>query len=314
MIGEREASLARRLCIFLGAVAPPAYIMNIHQRSLFRDLFEEDPDRKSGRYRSFCVYHRPRRFFDGPTGLLARIDTFARRRIEKRIRKSEAKKGLPLLLYQYKYRNEGQHGSCRHIPVKYRDREIVSVSRSPFDHYISWYEVRSKRFDLMTPSDPRHRRAKGFPGAEKPSFEEFVKCVNQQVTRYNPSVSSGVGPLSIMFIRYYARDPGHVLRVLSRDYVRSGRWKSDSFPVTFLPQENLAPALRDFLARKGIEEKYLPTVERETEKEWHVTRKGKSRDWRTYYSPELAQYVREREWFLFEIFPEYEIASGAAGT
>lgn len=80
---------------------------------------------------------------------------------------------------------------------------------------------------------------------------------------------------------------------------------SEIIDIHFLRQENLNMDLYHYLKKWGYSESKLKAIP-EAEK---VLPAGSSRTdhiWQNYYSKELAEKVIEKDWLLFQLFPEYK--------
>ncbi|HEV2765679.1 MAG TPA: hypothetical protein VGV38_22030 [Pyrinomonadaceae bacterium] len=203
--------------------------------------------------------------------------------------------------------DSNKHGFCRHIPEAHRSKPVLATVRNPFDLYVSQYEFGWwKRREFL----PLYRAVTGFerayPRFPELTFAEYVRLANDAF----PTYANGGGPRGLLteqFLKYYFRDPERAFaRLGDKDYISSGRYRADMFDLHFVRTDQLNRGLYDFLLRFGYEDedvRFVVEMER-------VLPRGKGRSaaqrWEHYYTPELKREVRERERFLFSLFPEFD--------
>lgn len=78
------------------------------------------------------------------------------------------------------------------------------------------------------------------------------------------------------------------------------------FPVQFIFTHRLNQQLHDFLLEQGYPEHSIAFILKK-EKVLPL-RRGRTSEqkWEKYYTPELKELVRKKDWFLFELFPEFD--------
>ena len=204
--------------------------------------------------------------------------------------------------------NSNKHGFCRSIPAAHRAKPVLATLRNPFDLYVSQYEFgwwRRKEFL------PFYRAVPGFEktyaGFPELTFAEYVRLANAAFSTYADGKGERRGLLTEQFLKYYFCDPAAAFASLADEtYVASGRFRADMFDLHFVRTDQLNRGLYDFLVGVGYEDEDVRFVV-EMEK---VLPRGKGRaagqKWERYYTPELKQEVRERERFLFTLFPEFD--------
>lgn len=243
-------------------------------------------------------------------------------RLQKLRRRIQRRLGFPAPDLPNKYGRlqniDPKHGTCHDIPPSHADLPILSCMRGPWEWYVSQYEFswwkRVSEYDPNGPSTPAgwaiERVLPGFVKA-KPhfpdvSFAEFMELCDQAADVYNREDGTDLGLYTHGFIRYYYRDPSAVLRKMSEQYLVSTDHRRDRFDIIFLNTERLAVDLQQalidldyhsddiaFVSHLG---KILPMGIGRTE----------DQDWKQYYDDPLKASVRQRDRFLFKLFPEYD--------
>lgn len=213
-----------------------------------------------------------------------------------------------------------KHAGCSEIPVAQRHKPILATVRNPYDLYVSHYEFGWwwKRTDhsRYPRAVPRFTEKYGhFPNI---SFDEFVQLANEAFHSFpvtQSSVEANLGVVTEQFVKFYFRDPSEAFARLQRtfsgggddDYVSSGKFRADMCNIRFIRMDHLNQELHQFLLEMGYEEQDLAFILEEKK----ILPKGKGRQeeqkWEKYYTPELKQVVREKERFMFELFPEFDI-------
>ena len=108
-----------------------------------------------------------------------------------------------------------------------------------------------------------------------------------------------VGPLTLQFIRMYARDPLRTALAL-HDGIDLRRCWREHFPrITFLRTERLTEQLPRWLMDQGYSRRSLGFVHAKE----RVNRTGRSRQ--RYFTPALANELRQRERLFYQVFPDY---------
>ena len=123
---------------------------------------------------------------------------------------------------------------------------------------------------------------------------------------------------SQVFIQFFATNPNQLARDLTPELVSSGaihQYLCPGLHVLFTHQLNAG--LHAFLKQVGYPERRVGFIkEKDRVLPEGGQRRAKGRDkgdhWSSHYTPELRQYVLQREWMLFELFPELREAAGDA--
>ena len=171
-----------------------------------------------------------------------------------------------------------RHASRAGIPAAHAGLPVVGCVRNPFARYVSqyrfgWWRDHPDGFPFLT-AHPR------FPEL---TFEEYVRLCNERpITLQGETYDGDVGLQSLQYLWFYGEDPHTLLRTehLNRDVydLLRGFGHDD---VEFVLH---APA-------------YRPRGSGAT-----------TSNWRDAYTPELWEFVREREQALLSRFPEYDTA------
>lgn len=190
------------------------------------------------------------------------------------------------------------HGAWSQIPEGHRHKAILTVVREPMARLVSLYEFRAWVDDPRPGPDEVRALYPHFPGL---SFEEYFHL--QYGAGYEAAAPPGMrittGPLTLQFIRMYARDPLRTALAL-HDGIDLRRCWREHFPrITFLRTERLTEQLPRWLMDQGYTRASLGFVRSKD----HVNRTGRSRQ--HYFTPEMAEELRYRERFFYQIFPDY---------
>lgn len=208
--------------------------------------------------------------------------------------------------------NSNKHGFCSQIPAAHRDKTVLASVRNPYDLYVSQYEFGWwKRREFL-----RYFRAvpafdATYPRFPEITFAEYVRLVNEAFPVYaNGDGEAPAGLHTEQFFKYYFRNPPEAFARMKQraDYVSSASYRGDMFRLHFIRTDALNQGLYDFLSQMNYDDedirfildlgKILPKGRGRT---------GEQQKWERYYTPDLKRWVRERERFLFELFPEFDV-------
>ncbi len=222
---------------------------------------------------------------------------------------------IPNLTYGSRYGtfiyNNNKHGTCSNIPPAHRNKPILATVRNPYDYYVSQYEFGWwKRRECLTYYQAVPQFGAAFPRFPDLTFADYVHLANAAFTSSpsgNFAPDGRPGMQTEQFVRYYFRNPQQVQPRITEDYLRSSEWRNDLYDVHFLRMEQLNQGLYDFLLSKEYDADDLQFI-REMGRVLPGG-KGRSQDqtWEKYYTPELKQFVRQKERFLFTHFPEWDV-------
>lgn len=202
-----------------------------------------------------------------------------------------------------------KHGRCAQIPRRYRGKPIVASIRNPYDRYVSQYEF--KWWHAHPESIAAEKEIKQmFPSYPDLTFEEFVLLRNTFfVVGKKEGFAEGRHPgwHSEQFIKFFFRDYERVLSGMNQQYFDSGAFRRDMFPVRFLNTSSLNRDLHEFLREMGHTEEEVSFILSSGKIYPREGGRDKGKAWEKYYSPELKDLVRKREWLLFDLFPEFDV-------
>lgn len=211
----------------------------------------------------------------------------------------------PVIDRQFPKGIRGQHGTYRQIPEEHRHKQIVSITRNPFDRYISTYLFGWWKSHLQASEEKLRETFPHFPDL---SFEEYYYMMNcfgrpNRLRGIEPPIELGIH--TIQFIQFYFPAPEHVLSTIDDDYVRQKRYLEDMAQVAFLHQENLNEELHQFLLNVGYPQEDIHFI-REAGRINVTSREENQRNRDQFYTPELVNDVLLKDRLIFEIFPEYK--------
>ena len=191
-----------------------------------------------------------------------------------------------------------QHGVYVQVPVPDRDKTIMSIMRDPLDRLISGYEFKHwTRYQDEQLEMLRER----FPSFPDLSFEEFLSYsyeINLPTT-LPPGMRTDVGPLTVQFIRFFARDPLRTMLSL-HDGLDLAAVKEEHFvPVRLLHMEHLREELTTFLVEMGYARERLAFIAEKP----RVNTTTRSRP--EYLTPAIVDRVLHAERFVYQLLPEY---------
>ncbi|EYD76096.1 hypothetical protein Rumeso_02285 [Rubellimicrobium mesophilum DSM 19309] len=221
---------------------------------------------------------------------------------------------------------EPKHGTCHDIPASHAGLPVLSCMRGPWEWYVSQYEFSWwKRIGQYDPNDPSTPAGWAIERAlpafvkERPhfpdiGFAEFVELCDRAADIYNGETGTDFGLFTHGFVRYFYRDPPAVLRRLSDRYLASAEHAGDRFDVTFLSTERLNADLQRALVRFGYEPDDVAFVGQLGKILPMGIGRREDQRWERYYDEALKASVRQRDRFVFRMFPDYDEASGAMGA
>lgn len=184
------------------------------------------------------------------------------------------------------------------IPREHRHKTVVSIMRDPLARIVSAYEFKDWTRALGALPGVKLE----YPHFPDLSFEEYVHAHFKHAKQnWLPGGGEGldIGPHTIQFIRFYAKDPKAYLMNMRPGHDILKDHVEHFAPVRFLHTEKLNQELYDLLKDLGYPERQIAFV-REMNKV-----KSTSRSRKEYFTPELRTQVLHKERMLFDLFPEY---------
>lgn len=215
-----------------------------------------------------------------------------------------------------------KHAGCASIPASHRHLPIVANVRNTYDHYVAYYEYAWwKKEDVrgITQAEMR-RRYPHFPDLDFAEFVEMSSVEFREVDTPHLADDDQPGFHTEQFVRMFFRDPERVLAGFGREYVESGRYRDDMYDVRFLRNDDLTADVATLLGDEGFDRATIDALaemgriypNRVIISPLDYLRRRRprrtERNWRRYYTPEIAAVVRRREWFLFHLFPDFDLA------
>lgn len=81
---------------------------------------------------------------------------------------------------------------------------------------------------------------------------------------------------------------------------------NDMHKVAFLRTESLNKDLHNFLLKQNYPEETLTPILSVPKINPIEGGRSKEKNWESYYTDELKEYVKNKEWLLFKLFQDYE--------
>ncbi|HEX7174451.1 MAG TPA: hypothetical protein VF240_04105 [Pyrinomonadaceae bacterium] len=209
--------------------------------------------------------------------------------------------------------NSNKHGGCNEIPPPQRGKRILATVRNPFDLYVSQYEFgwwRRAEFLRYYEALPRFRDE--YPSFPDLSFAEYVQLSNAALSPLSGGVRADgdarPGLITEQFLNFCFRDPRAAYeRLRARRYAAPKDAAADMHDIHFVRTDQLNRGLYDFLVSEGYDPGDVSFVLDEGKILPRGRGRGATQKWQHYYTPELKARVREREDFLFRLFPEFDV-------
>jgi len=210
-----------------------------------------------------------------------------------------------------------KHGTCNEIPKAHRHKPILGTVRNPYDRLVShyefaWWKVRPEEefFPYTVPQIQKY-----YPHFPALSFEEYLNLWNTiwlPTEFMNGRLDDGasLGIETYCFVDLYFRQSREGFSNIAKKcdrYVATQQYKTHMFPVHLLRTDRLNQDLYDFLLQLGWEKDELAFI-LDLEK---ILPEGAGRSqeqaWEKYYTPALKSEIREKERFIFDMFPEFDV-------
>lgn len=205
--------------------------------------------------------------------------------------------------------NSNKHGGCNEIPAAQRGKKILATVRNPFDLYVSQYEFgwwKRNEFLKFYEAVPNFRRDfANFPNLD---FADYVRLSNAAFRGFANGDDSGPGLITEQFLKFYFRDPSAAYAKLSRgDYAVNSAHVADMHDLHFIRTDNLNRGLYEFLKQNGYRDEDIAFIVGEGKVLPRGKGRGEGQRWERYYPPQLKALVRQKEEFLFKLFPEFDV-------
>lgn len=196
-----------------------------------------------------------------------------------------------------------EHGIYIQIPNEHKNKRIVSIRRNLFERYISLYEY--KDWQITWKEIPRI--VNNFSNFPNLSFEEYMKInLEDNPFGYNKYVNKklNIGLSSAQFILFYFKEPFKTLQKINEHYINSNQYINDIADVHFLDQKKLNWELYNFLLKMGYRKSKIEFI-LTSEKVNISTPSNKSIN--DYYSQDLINLVKKKDYLLFKIFNNFYV-------
>ena len=190
-----------------------------------------------------------------------------------------------------------------------------TVVRNPLDQIVSVYEfqIASPAFwSYVRRKTPESAIADMLPGAPDCRFADYVRFQYEHLISSRLRDKLGIeardmkmdaGFYAVWQMLHMFRDPAQTMLALDKSDFANGRWRDCALDVSVLKFENLADDLRRALSERGMNSEHIDFI-RIGNRKLNAAPRRKPR-WREYYDDDLLEYVVEREWPIFQMFPEY---------
>jgi len=209
--------------------------------------------------------------------------------------------------------NSNKHGGCNEIPVAERGKKILATVRNPFDLYVSQYEFgwwKGREFLKYYEAVPNFKRDyPNFPNLDFPTYVRLSNATFRSLANgAAQDTNHGPGLITEQFFKFYFRDPSTSFKRLAEGiYNKRNDATADMHDLHFVRTDDLNKGLYDFLIEEGYGEDDVSFIAGEGK----ILPRGRGRStaqkWEKYYTAELKAWVREREDFLFKLFPEFDV-------
>ena len=251
------------------------------------------------------VLSRIHQLIDGDI-IRVRANAYALTYISRRLRGK--RRDLFDLQHRTSQKQWDPHGTLAQRPVLARRIPVITTVRNPYDRYVSQYRYGWwKRLapDFLSRWPDLKTKYPHFPDME---FSQFLSFSNDYWRHRKMRIKAApdIGVQTVHFLYFYA--PLLPFRELSASNdARLATIARESLQrITFIDTEALSEELPKALFAAGYSEDVLRHVDFGT----RVLPEGSTRTledkWRQYYTPATKSWVRERESFLFDLFPAWD--------
>lgn len=228
-----------------------------------------------------------------PTGLRRLLSKFLR--LDTGLREELV---VPYRFKPARHSYPSQHGVYTQIPLAHRDKTIMSIMRDPLDRLISAYEF--KHWARYQHGHEDRIRAR-FPSFPDLSFEDFIDFSYSFTGSDVPpdGMRAEVGPLTVKFVRFFARDPLRTMHSLYDGFDLAVA-RDEHFPtLRLLHMENLREELTAFLLEMGYAAERLAFINDKP----RVNTTERTRP--EYLTRAIVERVLHAERFVYQLLPEY---------
>jgi hypothetical protein len=201
-----------------------------------------------------------------------------------------------------------QHGRRVDIPAEHAGKPVLAAIRSPYDRYVSQFEFAWwRRYPgMFGPVDDVRRRHPAYPDL---TLAEFVELTNDVSVPYHSARHPDGTPgfHTQQFIEYFFQHPDAAWPRLEDPAAATTLRTEAHDGLHFLDQQHLNRDLGAFLDGMGYRADEVAMV-LDADRIW-PPEGGRAADarWEPYYTPELKSFVRRKERWLFEWFPQFDV-------
>lgn len=210
--------------------------------------------------------------------------------------------------------NGAIHTHCSQIPKEHQHKPIISCIRNPYDRLVSGYEFNDWQIDqgwVGKIGSEKENLLKQYPSYPKLTFNEFYEMLQTYhplANRARRFTALPLGILSLQFLDFFSKYGfDEILPHLTPRYVHSDAFKQQMSTVSFLDMYQLNEELYKFLLRSGYPSHQIEFIRTRGKILPGNRGRNESQKWEQYYTPAMKQHIREMEWILFELFPEFDI-------
>ncbi len=199
------------------------------------------------------------------------------------------------------------HGTYQQVPLKYRQREIVTVTRNPFDRYVSQYEFRWWATHPILDVDELKKRFPQFPDL---TFEQYLEYTDMEIPLRtgNNDLGCEIGNQTVQFVQMYFKKGKEVLKEIDDAYIEGKKYLFDMPKIVFLRMEHLNEDLYSYLLSRGYKKNDIEFIlyKGKVQPREGTRRKENSR-WNDYFSEKLLIRTQAKEKLLFDILYHHGI-------
>ena len=197
-----------------------------------------------------------------------------------------------------------QHGKFIQIPLKYRNKLILSIIRNPFSRITSSYFFKWWQNNLCTDLNTIYEFYPHFPDLSIAEYYDYNFRFNRAHHLQGISPSIELGTTSLYFIQFFSRDPISILKKIDEQYFINKDFVGDFQHIKFIHNESLVSELKLFMQEQGFRQDQLICID-------NMNRMNESKypdhinNFMELFDDELIEKVLSQERLLFELFPEY---------
>jgi hypothetical protein len=211
------------------------------------------------------------------------------------------------------FESKNQHEKFSEVPEPYRSKKVLFTVRNPYDHLVSFYEFLWWRNHPGDTFDENKIR-EVYPHYPEISFQEYLEALNNWDLMDRGYVDSktanickihNIGSLTLDYIRFLFQEPQKIVNDINY-YFTDDRYQHELPEIFFIHTDNLNRGLYGFLLGMGYDSAHLDFILNLKKIVPPVSRRNPQKNWEEYYTPVLKSLVREKERFVFDMFPHFK--------